>query len=146
MTLAAGGSSESSGNGGVLDGGATEKAQRFFDRGRDVADAENFDYAIELFIHGLSLDPDDVSAHKELRLIALERTARGGNDIPAFDKLKLRETITRSTDPTKSMLIAEKMLAFDPSNPEWIKCCGEYARRAELVRTAEWFARLAGET
>lgn len=98
MTLASGGSIFPG------EGGATDKAQRFFDRGRDVADACNFDYAIELFIHALSLVPDHVPAHKELRLIALERKARGGQDIGNFDKLKqlrVDQMLRRAGPPAK---------------------------------------------
>ena len=112
-----------------------------FERGRDVADAGNFDYAIDLFIHGLALVPDDLPAHKELRLIALERKARGGADIGRFDKVKLREAIAKAADPVKTLVMAEKMLAFDPGNPEWTQCCCEQARRANLPRAAEWFVQ-----
>jgi hypothetical protein len=125
---------------------AMQKAQRFFDRGRDVADAGNFDYAIDLFIHGLSLVPDDVSTHKELRLIALERKARGGHDISRFEKLKLRETIIARTDAKRTMLLAEKLLAFDPDDVESIKCCRECALQASLAHAAAWFARVEEET
>lgn len=120
-------------------------AQRLFDRGRDVADAGNFDYAIELFIHGLSLAPDDVWAHKELRLIALERKARGGKDIGNFDKIKLRESLVKGGEPLKVMLVAEKLLAFDPGNAEWTRCCAEHARRANVGLAAEWFMRSADD-
>lgn len=143
MTLAVGGSSGLPGDGGSA--AAAEKAGRFFDRGRDVADAGNFDYAIELFIHGLSIDPNDVSAHKELRLIALERKARGGNDIAAFDKIKLRESLAKSADALKTMLTAEKMLAFDPADVESMKAAAKHAHAAGLAKPAQWFERLIEE-
>lgn len=36
------------------------KARVFFDRGRTVADTGNFEYAIEMYLQGLNLDPEDV--------------------------------------------------------------------------------------
>ncbi len=54
------------------------KAKVFFDRGRTVAGTGNFEYAIEMFLQGFSLDPDATDAHQQLRDISLKRKASGG--------------------------------------------------------------------
>ena len=39
-----------------------KRAQIYFDRGKIVAQTGNFEYAIEMYIQGLSFDPDNVAA------------------------------------------------------------------------------------
>jgi hypothetical protein len=52
-----------------------KKAQTFFDRGAAVAGTGNFEYAIEMYLQGLALDPESLDAHQALRDIALKRKA-----------------------------------------------------------------------
>ena len=122
--------------------GDREKAQAFFDRGRDVADAGNFDYAIEMFLHGLSLDPDNVSAHKELRFIAIERKARGGKPVGMFEKMDFRKAMTKATDHKQAMLIAEKLFAYEPGSVEWMTAAATHARQGGFEATAKWLEQI----
>ena len=41
-----------------------KKAQVFFDRGKTVADSGQYEYAIEMFLQGLAIDPDSRDAHQ----------------------------------------------------------------------------------
>ncbi|HEV2293811.1 MAG TPA: hypothetical protein VGR35_08135 [Tepidisphaeraceae bacterium] len=126
----------------MTDNGDPQKAQAYFDRGRDVADAGNFDYAIDLFLHGLSLDPDNIFAHKELRFIAIERKARGGKDIGSFEKIELRKAIATSNDHKRALFIAEKLFAYDPGSIEWITAASIHARKAGFEGAAKWLEQL----
>src|SRR5689334_2968987 len=65
------------------------KAQTFFARGRTVADTGQFEYAIEMFLQGLSIDPEAVDAHKDLRQIALKRKASNGKSLGMLERMKL---------------------------------------------------------
>src|SRR6476659_4303444 len=58
-----------------------KKAKAFFDRGGTVAGTGNYDYAIEMYIQGLNLDPEGVEGHQALRDISLRRKAGGGKAI-----------------------------------------------------------------
>src|SRR5260370_10740194 len=90
------------------------KAQVFFDRGKTVADTGNFEYAIEMYIQGLAVDPENVEAHQMLRDISLKRKASGGKDMGMFDRMKL----PKSKEEKLVMLNAEKLLAYDPGNTD----------------------------
>ena len=52
-----------------------KKAQSVFEYGRKAADTGNFDYAITLYLQGLSIDPENTEAHQQLREISLKRKA-----------------------------------------------------------------------
>ncbi|HEY0008491.1 MAG TPA: tetratricopeptide repeat protein [Tepidisphaeraceae bacterium] len=89
-----------------------KKAQVFFDRGRTVAQAGQFDYAIDMYLEGLKFDPESVLAHSALREISLKRKASGGKDLGMLQKMKLRY----GKDDRENMIIAERFLAYDPGN------------------------------
>ena len=111
------------------------KAQVFFGHGRTVANNGNYDYAIEMFLQGLSLDPDDVGAHQELRDISFRRTASGGKGTGMFGAMKLK----RSTrDDKQNMLNAEKLLAYDPGNTDHMQSMMQCAHKAGYYDTVLW--------
>jgi tetratricopeptide (TPR) repeat protein len=85
-----------------------QKARRFFEHAQAVADARNYEYAIECYINGLRHEPDNLSAHEGLRDVALRRKVGGGK--PAG----LSEMFTASRDPVEKMLHAEKLWAKEP--------------------------------
>lgn len=111
-----------------------KKAQAFFDRGRTVADTGNYDYGIEMFLHGLELDPDSVEAHKELRDISLRRRASGKKALGMFEVMKLK----RSKDEKQAMLNAEKLLAYDPGNTDHMLSLVQNAYRNGYYDTVLW--------
>ena len=90
------------------------KAKVFFDRGAAVAGTGNFDYAIEMYIQGLSLDPEALDAHQALRDISMRRKAGGGKKLGMMESMKLRG----GKDDKQKMLNAEKALAYDPGNTD----------------------------
>ncbi|MEM6853880.1 MAG: hypothetical protein AAF593_05675, partial [Planctomycetota bacterium] len=54
------------------------KARKFFDHAETVAEAKNYDYAIEMYINGLRHDPDNMTRHEELLDVAKRRKVGGG--------------------------------------------------------------------
>lgn len=111
-----------------------KKAQVFFKQGRTVAQSGQFDYAIEMFTQGMKLDPEDVSAHQELREISLKRKASGGKDMGMFQKMKLRY----GKDDKDNMVLAETFLAYDPGNTSRMLEMLNYAIAAGCYDTAKW--------
>src|SRR5436853_132323 len=89
------------------------KAQIFFARGKTVADTGQYDYSIEMFLQGLTIDPEAVEAHGTLRDISLKRKASGGKKLGMFENMKL---LRSGKDEKVNMLNAEKALAYDPGN------------------------------
>lgn len=111
------------------------KAKAFFDKGKTVADTGQYDYAIEMFLQGLSIDPDAVEAHQTLRDISLMRKASGGKSAGMFEALKLKRP---TKDDKQAMLNAEKLLSFDPGNTDHMVSLLQAAHRAAYYATASW--------
>jgi len=112
-----------------------KKARTFFERGRSVANTGNYDYAIEMFIQGLAIDPDDVPAHTELREISLKRKMSGGKALGFFE---VRKYSTSNKDDKLNQLNAEKLLAYDPGNTDYMLVLFQNAHRAGFFDTAMW--------
>lgn len=115
------------------------KARKFFERGKTVADTGNYDYAIEMYLSGLQIDPDARDAHQTLREISLMRKASGGKDLGMMEKMKLKRP---SKDDRQNMLNAEKLLAYDPGNMDLMVSMLQNAHRGELYQTALWIASI----
>ena len=87
------------------------KARRFFEHAEVVADARNYDYAIECYINGLRHDPDNMARHDALYEVAKRRKVAGGH--PPGWRERFPAT---SRDPVERMLHAELLWAKDPLN------------------------------
>ncbi|MDB5328492.1 MAG: hypothetical protein JWM57_4061 [Phycisphaerales bacterium] len=111
-----------------------KKAEAFFKQGRTVAQAGQFDYAIEMFLQGLMHDPEAVTAHQALREISLKRKASGGKDIGSIKKLGMRY----GKDDLANMILAEKFLAYDPGNTGRMLEMLKYAAEAECKEATMW--------
>ncbi len=110
------------------------KAKVFFDRGQTVAGTGNYEYAIEMYLQGLALDPDAMRAHQELRDISLKRKAGGGKDLGFMEKMKLG----KSKEDRESMLNATKLLSYDPGNTDRMIAILQAALRAGFYDTVMW--------
>ena len=100
------------------------KAHRFFEHAEAIADARNYDYAIECYISGLKHDPDNVNQHEALRQVALRRKVAGGKPTPLTERFRL-------PGPTAidRMLHVERLWSKDPLNVRLM--------RAFMQRTTE---------
>ena len=91
-----------------------KKAAAFFQRGNTVAGTGNFEYAIEMYLQGLAIDPEAVDAHQTLREISLKRKAAGGKPLGFLQAMKLKG----GKDEKEQLLNAEKLLAYDPGSTD----------------------------
>jgi tetratricopeptide (TPR) repeat protein len=114
-----------------------KKAQTFFERGKQVAATGNYDYAIEMFIQGLNLDPENVDAHMDLREISLKRKASGGKPVGIMERMRGKYT-TSNADDKLNLLNAEKLLAFEPGNTDYMQTVLKSAHRAGCFDTVMW--------
>lgn len=99
----------------------------------------HFEYAIELFLDALKLDPDNVVVHGELRDAGLRRNAAGGRDLSMLEKVRLRKP---SPSALQDLLNTEKLLAYDPHNVNWLIAAVNHANRAHLPATTQWLHRI----
>ncbi len=112
-----------------------KKAKVFFDKGIAVAGTGQYDFAIEMFLSGLLLDPDAVEAHQTLRDISLKRKASGGKSIGFMEGMKLK----RGTKDDKQNLINnEKLLASDPGSTDYMVGVLQNALRGGYWDTVLW--------
>ena len=120
-----------------------EKAKAFFERGEEVADRDNFDYAIEMYLEGLRCAPEALEeGHKPLRHIALIRQGKGGKKPSIMDKVK-RQFSGKS--PLDEMLKAEYLLAKDPDHVPHAEAMLKACVAGGYVKTGEWIADLIYE-
>ncbi len=111
------------------------KAQKFFERGQKVADANQHDYAIEMYMSGLRLAPDDIEAHTALRKIALQRKLAGGKPIGSIKAMGLKRT---GKDPAENFLNARQLLANDPGNTSYMELFAKAAAKLRLNSVVTW--------
>ena len=110
------------------------RAKVFFDRAKVVAATGNLEYAIEMYIQGLNVDPENIEAHQALRELSLERKARGGKDMGMMEKMKM----PKAKDEKQLILNAEKLLAYSPGDIERMRALFNAAHRAEMAETQAW--------
>lgn len=112
-----------------------KKAQVFFDYARTADGTGNYEYAIDMMLQGLGVDPDARSAHQTLWNIALKRKASGGKDLGMMEKMKLKRP---TKDDKANMLNAEKLLSYDPGNTDHMVTMLQNAHKAGFYDTVMW--------
>lgn len=116
-----------------------EKAITFFERAEEIAATDNFNYAIDMYLEGLSRVPDALEdGHIPLRRIALIRQGKGGKKPSIFDKVRRHGGKT----PLKQMLNAEYLLAKDPDHLPYAEAMLKACVAGSYGRTADWIAQL----
>jgi tetratricopeptide (TPR) repeat protein len=116
-----------------------KKAQVFFGHGDTKAAMGQYDYAIDMYLSGLRFDPDAVEAHKKLREVSLKRKAGGGRALGMMDAMKLKKS---SKDDKENLLNAERLLAFDPGNTDYMLTMAQNAQKAGYFDTVLWIGPL----
>jgi hypothetical protein len=111
-------------------------ADPLFAKAREMLNARGYDYAIEMYIVGLGMDPDNVEAHRELREVSLQRKAAGGKPMGGFMKWKVRPQ-AGADDKTK-MLALEKLLAYEPADLSLLPELIRHASAGGFAATAAW--------
>jgi hypothetical protein len=95
------------------DNQASAKAKAFFDKAAKVAQTNNFDYAIDMYLQGLRYAPDALKeGHLPLCELALHRQGKGGKKPTMMEKVKRM----RGKTPLEQMLNAEYLFVRDPEH------------------------------
>ncbi len=116
------------------------RAGAHFARGRQAAEAGDFDRAIDAYLEGLRLAPDDVTrGHIELRVVALQRQERRGAK-PTPEEVKQR--LSTGDGPLEKMLNAEYLLAKDPEQLAYGEALLRGAVAGGYSETVKWIADL----
>ncbi|MHC4337352.1 MAG: hypothetical protein ACYSTG_05305 [Planctomycetota bacterium] len=124
---------------GVQDSAASAKADVFFERARKVADANDFDYAIDMYLEGLRHAPDAVhEGHCELYELALHRKSKGGKKPSMMERVKR----LRGKNHLEQMLNAEYLFAKDPDHLAYAGAMLKAAIAGKCIETGKWVADL----
>ena len=107
----------------------------FSTRARPSPGTGHYEYAIEMYLQGFSLDPDAIDAHQELRDFSLKRKASGGRAIGFLDAMKLKRP---TSDDRSNMLHAEKLMSYDPGNTDHMQSLLQSAYRGGYWDTVLW--------
>jgi tetratricopeptide (TPR) repeat protein len=119
------------------------KAQVFFEKARKIAETENFDYAIDMYLEGLRHAPEAVEqGHLRLCELALQRQGKGGKKPSMMEKVKR----LRGKTPLEQMLNAEYLFAKDPEHLPYAEAMLKAAVAGDYRKTADWIANLIFQT
>ena len=112
-----------------------KKAKRFFEQGATVANTGQFDYAIEMYLSGIAIDPDAVEAHMALRDIAMKRKATGGKGLGMLEKVKIGRP---GKDDKQNLINQEKLLSYEPGSTDAMVGVLQNALRGGYFKTVLW--------
>jgi tetratricopeptide (TPR) repeat protein len=119
------------------------KAKSFFEKARAVAQSNNIDYAIDMYLQGLRYSPDALEAgHLPLCELALQRQGKGGKKPSMVDRMKG----LRGKTPLEQMLNAEALFAKDPEHLPYAEAMLKAAVAGGYKKTAGWIANLVFQT
>jgi tetratricopeptide (TPR) repeat protein len=116
------------------------QAKGHFERARQASEAGDLDRAVEAYLDGLRLTPNDVAeGHIELRVLALQRHERGGHK-PTAEEVARR--LSDGNSPLDRMLNAEYLLAMDPEHLAYGEALLRAAVEGGYREAAKWIADL----
>ena len=122
---------------------ALARAKSFFEKARKVAETNNFDYAVDLYLQGLRYSPDALEeGHLPLCELALHRQGKGGKKPSMVEKMKH----LRGKTPLEQMLKAEYLFAKDPEHMPYGEEMLKGAVAGGYKKTANWIANLVFQT
>jgi len=121
------------------DSQAAAKARAFFDKASKVAETNNFDYAIDMYLQGLRYAPDAlVEGHLPLAELALHRQGLDNKKPTMMERVKR----LRGKNPLEQMLNAEYLFAKDPDHIPYAEAMLKSALAGGYDKTADWIANL----
>jgi len=119
------------------------KAAVFFERARKVAETDNFDYAIDMYLEGLRCVPEAVQeGHIPLCELAFHRQAKGGKKPSMVERIKRLHGKTA----LEQMLGAEYLFAKDPNHLPYAEVMLKAAVSGGYKKTGKWIANLIFQT
>jgi tetratricopeptide (TPR) repeat protein len=126
-------------------------AKGFYDKALATLERNNLDYAIEMFIQCLNIEPNFTQARQYLRATQMKKTESAGGLKRMFTAGKLMPLLTKAKvslqkNPTEAMTLAEQALTEDPKNGQALTLLAEAAEVAKfpetVVQTLETYTRL----
>jgi len=115
-------------------------ANDFYQKALAALERNNLDYAIEMFIQCLNVEPNFTQARQYLRATQMKKTESAGGLKRMFTAAKLTPLLTKAKvsvqkNPTEAMTLAEQALTEDPKNGQALLLLAEAAEIAKHFET-----------
>jgi tetratricopeptide (TPR) repeat protein len=126
-------------------------ANDFHQKALAALERNNIDYAIEMFIQCLNIEPNFTKARQYLRAAQMKKTESAGGFKRMLSAARLTPLLTKARmaagkNPTEAMTLAEQALTQDPKNGQALNILAEAAENAQfpetVVQTLETYTRL----
>ena len=115
------------------------KGKAFFDRGDQVAETGNWDFAIQMYLEGIRREPENLErGHEPLRMVSLSRKAKGGKAAGLMEQIKRRP----GKDPIENLVNAEFLLAKNPGKVDYMSQVLKAAQKAEQPVVVKWVGEI----
>ena len=119
------------------------KGNAFFERADQVAETGNWDFAIAMYLEGISREPENLDrGHKPLRKVSINRKAQGGKPAGMIDQFKRRPC----KDPIRNLVNAEYLLSKDPGSVQNMMQVLQAARKCGLIGLVHWISLIILES
>src|SRR6266404_7804671 len=127
------------------------RANDFYQKALAALERNNLDYAIEMFIQTLNIEPDFTKARRNLRATQMKKNESAGGFKRMLVATKLQPLLTKARvavqkNPSEAMTLAEQALTEDPKNGQALMILAEAAEVAKLpdtvVQTLETYTKL----
>jgi len=119
------------------------KGKAFFERADQVSETGNWDFAIAMYLEGISREPENLDrGHKPLRKVSINRKAQGGKPAGMIDQIKRRPC----KDPVRNLVNAEYLLSKDPGSVQNMMQVLQAARKCDLIGLAHWISLIILES
>ncbi|MCX6901604.1 MAG: tetratricopeptide repeat protein [Verrucomicrobia bacterium] len=126
----------------------SERARPLYKRASEAAQRQNYDYAIELMIQVLELEPAFLDGRKLLRSIQMRQfqsqniVSRKMASMKAMTEA-MKAQVSLKKSPALALIEAEKALNIDPTNATALGAAAEAAETMELPETAAFLLESA---
>ncbi len=117
----------------------SEKGKAFFDRGDEVAETGNWDFAIQMYLEGIRREPGNLQrGHRLLREVSLKRKAQNGKPAGLIEKLKR----AAAKEPLDALINAEYLLAKNPGNVSHMVAVLKAALKLAQPGLIQWISEI----
>ena len=132
-------------------GNINPTARSFYEKALAAFERKNYDYAIEMLIQTLNVEPNFTKARQYLRATQMKKTESAGGFKRMLTATKLQPLLTKAKmalqkNPTEAMTLAEQALSEDPKNGQALWLLADAAEAAQLpetvVQTLETYTQL----
>jgi tetratricopeptide (TPR) repeat protein len=118
----------------------SKNARDFYNKALAALERNNYEYAMEMFLQCLTLEPNFLKARQYLRAAQMKHTESAGGFKRMMTGAKAQPLLAKAKmvagkNPVEAMAIAEQVLSVDPKNGQALTILAEAAEKAGFPET-----------